>query len=201
MFSQLESAEINEAFLTWKDKQPNYVSRNELLNINSNIIAVLKYPGGQIVPHFTANLVVNTGEEYYVQLIGQVTPTNTFDTMFLGNPVGNDTILATDNFSNLGTGTLGGGTTQKAIDATYPKNNDDDTANPGRGEFVHTWRTSYLTTDFNTDGQNNIRTGVIVISTATGTDPILNHWNFTSNFAKLVTASLVVWVNHSLVGV
>lgn len=191
---------MDEAFLSWKDHSPHYINRNEELNINNNVIAMLKFEDGHTEKYYSHNLVVNFGEEYYIQLIGQVGPTNTFDTMFLGNPVGNDTPLAGDNFSNLGQGTLGSGTTKKAIDATYPKNNDDDTTNPGRGEFVHTWRTSYLTTDFDTDGQNNIRTGVIVISSATGTDPILNHWNFVSNFAKSSASGLVVWVNHNLQG-
>lgn len=190
--------ELNEAFQSWKDHSPHYLKRNEEINIDSNIIAVLKFPDGHIEPHFTHNLVVDTGEEYYIELIGQVTPTNDFDTMTLGNPVGNDIIATDDDFSDLGSPIAG---SIKVIDATYPKNDDDDTANPGRGQFVHTWRTSYLTTDFDTDAANDVRSGVIVISTATGTDPILNHWNFTSPFAKPSTAALVVWVNHSLVGV
>ena len=197
--------ELEEAFKSWQDNHPHYASRNEEININSNVIAVLKYPDGQIIPHFTYNLVVDTGEEYYIQLIGQVAPTNAFNTMVLDNPSVNDTIAATDNFSDLdtqGDGTLGENSgAEKAIDATYPKNNDDDTANPGRGEFVHTWRTSYLTTDFNTDAANDVRVGMITPTNPTTTDPILNHWNFTSPFAKPATAALVVWVNHSLVGV
>ena len=148
--------------------------------------------------------MVTTGEQYYIQLIGQVSPTNTFDTMVLDNPSVNDTIAAGDDFSDFdtqGDGTLGENSgAEKAIDATYPKNDDDDTSNPGRNEFVHTWRTSYLTTDFNTDAQANVRSGMITATNPTATDPILNHWNFVSNFAKPTTAALVVWVNHNLSG-
>jgi len=190
--------ELKEAFLSWKDNSPHYQSRNEVININSNIIAVLKYPDGHIEPHFSHNLVVTTGEEYYIELIGQITPTNAFDTMTLGNPAGNDTLAADDDFGDLGSPITG---SKKVIDGGYPQNNDPDVANPGSGEFVHTWRKSYLTTDFNTDSAPDLRSGVIVIPSATGTDPILNHWNFISPFAKPSTAALVVWVNHNLQGV
>ena len=205
MFSELENSIINEAFLTWKDHSPKYLSRNEQVNINSNIIAVLKHEDGHIEPHFTKNLVVDTGEAYYMELIAQDTPTDTFNTMVLDNPSVNDTISALDNFSDLdtqGDGTLGENSgAEKVIDGTYPKRDDDDVANPGRGQFVFTWRTSYLTTDFNTDALADVRVGMITPTDPTGTDPILNHWNFTSPFAKPSTAALVVWVNHTLVGV
>ncbi len=200
--------ELNEAFQSWKDHSPHYVKRNEEINIDSNVIAILKFPDGHIEPHFTHNIVVTTGDQYYAELVengknATGPPTNDFDTMTLGNPVGNDTIAKSDNFSNLGSPIAG---SIKLIDVLgapfdYPRLDDQDTANPGAGAFIFTWRTSYLTTDFDTDAANDVRSGVIVISTATGTDPILNHWNFTSPFAKPSTAALVVWVNHTLVGV
>ena len=198
MFSDNDS--LKEAFLSWKDSHPKYSSRNELVNIDSNIIAALKFPDGHIEPYFTTNLVVTTGAQYYAQLVGQVTPTNNFLRMVLTNGT-ISAIAAADNFSNLPTRDFNSGTGEKDIDGTYPKNNDDDVANPGRGEFVHTWRTSYLAADFDTDsGKANVTGGVITPATPTGTDPILNRWDFGTAFAKPATAALVVWVNHSFVG-
>jgi len=204
MFSEYDNIEINEAFLKSKDHAPNYKKRNESLIVENNVIAVLKHPDGHIEPHITFNLVVDTGESYYMELIAQDTPANTFNTMVLDNPSVNDTIAATDNFSDLDTqadGTLGENSgAEKAIDGTYPKRNDDDTSNPGAGAFVFTWRTSYLTTDFDTDAVADVRVGMITPTNPTTTIPILNHWNFVSPFAKPSTAALVVWVNHTLVG-
>jgi len=198
MFSELDTIQINEAFLKAKDQVPNYTKRHEKVNINGNVIAVLKYPDGHIEPHITFNLVVTTGANYYAQLVGQITPTNAFDTLVLTNGTA-VTPVAGDNFSALPTIDVNGSTT-KAVDGTYPRLNDPDAANTGRGEFIFTWRTSYLTTDFNTDTKANITMGMITLPTPSASDPILNFFAFGTPFAKPSTAALVVWVNHTFVG-
>lgn len=43
----------------------------------------------------------------------------------------------------------------------------------------------------------DIRSGIITLQNASGTDPIVNHWNFEVPFQKLATSTFILWVNHS----
>jgi len=161
----------------------------------SNVVALLKHADGSFDIHKTLNRVVTAGLQYYAQRIGGETPTNTFNTCVLGNPATNDTIALTDTYANLGSPITA---SKKAITSNYPQLNNQDTDNTGRGEFVFTWKFEWGSADFNTEGANNVRSGVITLTTATGTNPILNHWNFGTPFQKLSTSALILWVNHSL---
>lgn len=163
-----------------------------------NIVGLLKHIDGSRDVILGCNLVVTTGTNYYAQLINQDTPTNTFIDAYLGNPVGDDSIAAADDFSDWVQGTLLV-STEKAASSTGLNNLDTD--NTGKGEFIYTWKFEWGASDFNTEGGNDVRTGIISITGAMGTDPILNHWNFSVPFEKLSTSSLTLWVNHNLVGV
>lgn len=196
MFSEQNILEIDEAFLKAKDHAPNYTKRNVSIVKDNNVLAVLKFPDGHVEPHITFNLVVTTGDQYYAQLVGQVTPTNDFDTMAVTN--GATAIpAADDDFSDLSTADVNGDPI-KVLDGV-PTLNNNDAANTGKGVFVFTWKVTYLTTDFNTDTKANVTDGMITPATPSGTDPVLNHWQFTP-FAKPSTAALIVWVNHTFVG-
>jgi len=197
MFSELDTIEIKEAYLKVNDHAPNYTKRHEELNINNNVIAVLKHLDGHVETHVTHNLVVTTGANYYAQLVGQVAPTNTFNAMVLTNGTVVVPVVG-DDFTSLPVRDFNIGNSEKAIDATYPTLADTDPSNPNSGTFVFTWRTSYLTTDFNTDGKAAITMGMITPTPPV--TPILNFWVFGTAFQKPATAALVVWVNHSFVG-
>jgi len=157
-----------------------------------NVIALLKHDDGSFDIHKAQNRVVTTGLQWYANKIGGSTQTNTFDTCVLGNPSSNDTIALGDNYSNLGSPITA---SKKTLSTGYPQQNNQDGDNTGKGQYVYTWKFEWGGADFNANG---IRTGVITVSTATGTNPILNHWNFGTPFQKLSTSALILWVNHSL---
>lgn len=201
MFVSENLGQINEEFLTWKDRAPKHLSRYEEYNSSNNVIAHLLYPDGRIEQFVGANLVVDTGEFYYMQQIMEDTPTDDFTVdgrMILNNPGSADSLVATDTFAQVLSPITA---SNKVIDGTYPKINDDDADNPGRAANVGTWRTTWTGADFDTESANDI-TGGAIIDTASpvGGSPLLNHWNFGTAFEKLSVASLVVWINHTLVG-
>lgn len=191
-----------ELFESWKDHQPHYLKRNVEYDPRNNVIALLTLKDGFQKPIFGRNLVTDTGELYYTKRIAQeATLSPDFSTdgrMILNNPASADTPAADDEYQDVNNPITD---SNKVIDGTYPKRNDDDVDNPGAASNVFTWRTTYAGADFDTEGGNNI-TGGAILETATpiGTSPILNHWNFGTPFGKLSTSSLVVWVNHTLVG-
>ncbi len=85
----------------------------------------------------------------------------------------------------------------KAMDATYPKINDDDTDNPGRAADIITYRVSYTTGEAN----NATIEDVIITNPSPGaSEPILMQAEFTT-FAKTSSDTLKVWVNHQPLGV
>lgn len=161
----------------------------------SNVVALLRHDDGSFDIFKTHNRVVTTGLQYYAQKIGGVNPTNAFNTCVLGNPSSNDTIALGDNYSDLGSPITA---SKKTITSNYPQLNNQDSDNTGRGQYVYTWKFEWGSSDFNTEGANNVRSGVITLATATGSNPILNHWNFATAFPKLSTSALILWVNHSL---
>lgn len=85
-----------------------------------------------------------------------------------------------------------------AVDATYPKRNDGDSNNTGAGTDIITWRFSYSAASF---ANAAITHGIITLTTATGTDPLLTGFAFAASFAKTTSDPLTVWVNHEFLGV
>lgn len=165
------------------------------------VVALLKHDDNTFEIIKDDNLVVTTGVDYYAELIengknATGSPTNDFTTAILGNPGSNDTIAAADDFSDFGAGAVTG--TEKV--ATSSAINNSDTDNTGKGAFVFTWKFEWAGSDFDTESANNVRTGIITVASASGTDPLLNHWNFSTPFEKLSTSALTLWVNHTLVG-
>lgn len=196
--SNLYNIEHYEKFLSWKDKQPNYLTKGIEYNPQNNVVALQTFEDGFQEVYFAKNLAVITGTQYYVELINQDTVTNAFGFMQVGNPATEDTISSDDDYSDFITPVVA---SLKAIDGTYPQRDDPDVNNPGLGEFIFTWRTTWTAGDFDTESANTIKNGVITPPAPSGTDPLLTHWEFTSPFTKLSTSSLVVWVNHSFAGV
>lgn len=195
--------EINEQFLSWKDRLPKFISRNVEYDPKNNVIALLTESDGYKKAIFGKNIVCTTGSLYYTKEIGNestISPDFTTDgRMVLQNPASADTPAVGDAYSDVTTPISA---SIKVIDSTYPKRNDGDSNNPGAGANVFTWRTTWTGANFDTESANDI-TGGAIIDTATpvGGSPLLNHWNFTTPFEKLSVASLVVWVNHTLLGV
>jgi len=175
----------------------------ENLKVIQNVIALETKSDGTKIYHYGKNLLVDTGELYYTKEIAQeTTPVPDFSTngrMILQNPASADTPAAGDTFNEVNSPiTL----SNKVIDGTYPTRDDQDADNPGAGTNVFTWRTSWTGADFDTESANDITGGAIIdTGSPVGGSPLLNHWNFAIAFGKLSTSTLVVWINHTLVGV
>ena len=272
--------QLEEQFNSWKDHLPNTWNRYNEVNPNDNVIAkVMREEDGKPLADyfFGANLVVETGEHYYVQKMTDSTITNNFanGTMVLNNPTSADTIASDDDFSDVNSPLAGSysslasvtivtggsgyvqdesvtitGNTSSAANAVATANvtagaltsvtitdggsgyqsgetvtitstggsgandatitlplltaielDNQDAENAGRGQYIITWKQSYLASSFEAT-TNAVTGGAIVADNApSGTDPLLNHWNFNNTFTKQLTEPLDVWVNHDLAGV
>lgn len=175
----------------------------ENLKVIQNVVALETKIDGTKIYHYGKNLLVDTGELYYTKELaneGGITPDfGTDGRMVLNNPVSPDSPAAGDTFNEVNNPiTL----SNKVIDATYPTRDDQDADNPGAGANVFTWRTTWTGGDFDTEGGDDITGGTIVdTGSPVGGSPLLNHWNFAIAFGKLSTSTLIVWINHTLVGV
>ena len=166
--------------------------------IDTKIVAVLEKADGSTEVHETKNVVTNAGDVFYAQRATGATPTDFWTSgAFDGRMFLSQTATAaskTQNYSTIsGTIQNTGGT---AMVAGYPKANDTDTDNTGRGTNVVTYCCSF--------GTGSTYTSVADVSIAktgaTGIDPLLMRALFTSTFTKATTDTLKVFVNHTMLG-
>jgi hypothetical protein len=157
-----------------------------------NVRGCLYLPTGEKRMLAAHNLVSTAGELHYAQLIAQATPTNAFGVTELASAVpatpaaGDDradyTIIATS---------------EKAHTATYPKINDSDADNSGKGADVYTFKNEWTAGDGN---WADIDGGIITNASPGASEAILTGFTI-SNFAKDSSTALTLWVNHAPTGV
>ena len=149
--------------------------------------------------HYGKNIVTNDGDLYYAQ---QAVETGSPTSDFGGSNgrmelrTGSATPAKADVFTQVTTPIP---TTIQEIDSTYPKVNDGDSDNTGSGTDIATWRTSWTTSDFNS---NAIIGGCFHVggaSPASGSK-LLTHFSITS-FNKTASDTLKIFVNHTFNGV
>lgn len=169
----------------------------ELLSRKVNIIAILKDKDGkELERHECHNIVTDEGDKYYAQRGAVETPTNAFSSMYLGD-VSSSAPAKGNDFSDLNEiGTPDD--TEKLVKATYPQTADGDSDNTGAGVDIVTWTFEYTAGDGN---WSNITDGMITIPSATGSNPILTHFEFSGAFNKDSSTTLKVIVNHQANGV
>lgn len=165
--------------------------------VDTKVVAVLERSNGEVEVHETKNIVTNDGDVFYAERSSGATPTNfwtsgAFDgRMFLSQATTPAT--KSDTFAALSVIQNSGG---QPMDSTYPKSNDSDTDNSGRGTKVVTYRCSFGTgTTF-----TSVADVAIAKTGATGTNPILMRALFASTFTKATTDTLKVFVNHTMTG-
>lgn len=139
------------------------------------------------------NIVTTAGNIYYAQKACGETPTNNFANLYLAT-AGPATPGVNDNYSSF---TVAAGST-KAKSSGYPKTNDTDADNTGRGTNVVTWKFEYTTSDgpFSTP----ITHSFIARSGATGSDPILNSYKWATSWVKDSDTSAKIFSNHTMLG-
>lgn len=197
-----------ERKLSYFDHLPKYIERGKYSNFDprNNIEAIVTSPEGPTNTfvktwYFGANVVTDLGDEYYAQQATNATPTNDFaganDRCELRTSA--DTPAKGDRLGEvLGVQT----STRKALTSTYPKVDNSDTDNSGRGLKVATYRYDWLTTDFNLTGLvgGAIHAACASPSYTAGTgSPLLTHFSITS-FDKTSSDTLKLYVNHSFLG-
>jgi len=176
----------NKLIRPWHDR---------LCGMSWNVVVVLEKGNGEkkIWKYEDINIVTNAGDRYYAQRATGETPTNNFNTMYLGNGT-QPTWTKTSNYGNLA-GTIAG--SAKTVSSGYPRTNDTDPDNTGGGVDVVTWKFSWAKADFSATGINQ---AVISIAGASSASPILTGFNMTP-FDKTSNDTLTIFVNHSFEGV
>jgi hypothetical protein len=178
--------ETNKLIRPWYDR---------LCGMSWNVVVVLEKGDGEkkIWKYKDINIVTNEGDKYYAQRAAGETPTNNFNTMYLGNGT-QPTWTKTSNYGTLA-GAISG--SAKTVASGYPKTNDTDPDNTGGGVDVVTWKFSWAKADFSATGINQ---AVISVASASSSSPILTGFNMTA-FDKTSNDTLTIFVNHSFEGV
>lgn len=143
----------------------------------------------------THNIITNAGDVYYAQLGAGESPTNAFDTLWLGTSAGSAAPGKASDSDDLGFIA----SSAKLVKATYPLTNDGDSDNTGAGLNIVTWTFEYSAGDFN---NADIGDGQIGVGAHGAAEPVLTHFEFTGGaFEKTASDTLKVIVNHEFLGV
>jgi len=168
------------------------------INPDLNICIVKENSSGEKTWFYGKNIVTNDGDLYYAQQAVETgSPTSDFGGASgrMELRTGSATPAKAHVYSDVTTPVTA---SRKVIDSTYPLVNDSDSDNTGSGTDIVTWRTSWTTSDFNS---NAILGGCIHVgaaSPASGTK-LLTHFSLTS-FNKTASDTLKIFVNHTFNG-
>lgn len=182
---------------------PKLIKPQPNIAIKGLVVAVLTDPQGKVLSRKEVhNIVTNDGDLFYAQLadafFNASEPTNftdgggNFDAiMELYDNTGNAP-AKTSNRSDAGV-QIGSG---KAMDAGYPKINDDDADNTGAGTDIITYRVSFTTGEVNGSIDE-----VILTNPAPGaSEPVITFADGL-NTTKTSSNGLKVFINHEMLGV
>ena len=169
---------------------------NDLVEVGGRVIAILtNQDTGLVRVYETHNIITDAGDTYYAQRGAAETPTNAFDSLWLGTSASSAPAKANDS-DDLTYIT----STAKTVKSTYPKTNDTgDSDNTGDGVDVVTWTFEYATTDFI---HSAITDGMIGVGAYGASEPALTHFEFSGgSFEKTSSDTLKVIINHTFTGV
>ena len=168
---------------------------NEKVQIIGKITAVLTNvkTGNKVIIH-GVNIVTNSGDTYYAQMVCAEAPDDDFDGASSGIRLGSDNTTPVKTDTDVTTFLAG---TAHALGATYEKTDDQDALNTGAGVDIVTWCYGYLTSEGNANG---IIEGAIVDNRTTPT-AALTHFLFAAAFNKTSDDTLKIFVNHTFNGV
>lgn len=165
------------------------------LRINGRVVAVLDGPRGRRVFE-TSNLVTTAGDVFYAQRGAGLETTDTFDSLVLCT--GTATPAKADTFAAVSATDIA--TSLKRFDAGYPKNDDQDVANTGKGAAVITYRVTYSASEANSAGIERLAITNYQNGTPGAAEPLLCHAAFGASFTKAGTDTLTVYWNHTVLG-
>jgi hypothetical protein len=158
----------------------------------ANAVAVLRRPDLTLV-YIAKNIVTTAGDVHLAQRAAGETPTNAFTpgSLYLFSASvspGKNTTFSNTNY-------IAG--TEKTNETGYPKTNDTDTDNTGRGTDVITRKYFYTGASFSAA---TIIGAMITKPAAANGDPVYAAWDFTS-FAKTSSDTLTIYHNTDVTGV
>ena len=156
-----------------------------------NILVIIKRKNGEVRTIKGHNLVTNDGDEYYARMIiGDSSNITTPFYLRLGTGTDNPTKDDTDVETYIDK-------SAKQVDSDFPKRNYTDEGNSDGGVNVITYRITY---DIGEVVANDISEGALVDNGDSPTKA-LNHFLFDNSFNLTSDDQLIVFVNHSFVGV
>ena len=157
-----------------------------------NVVGNLILPTGERQLVLGHNLVTTAGELHYAELINQESPTNAFGVMEIATAT--PTQAASDDRSDY---TIQAGS-EKAFSSGFPKRNDTDSGNTGKGTDVFTYKAEYVPAD---GAWTGLIGAIITNATPGASEPILTGFDFSGTLAKDASTALTIWVNHAPTGV
>ncbi len=166
--------------------------RDGCLGMRGKIVVVLDNPEKGKRVFETENIITTAGDIFYAQMGAGETPTHAFANLELGSTA----VPSTGKASNYGSITPIGDTEKAPADG-YPKANDQDEDNTGKGANVITYKYAYAKADFSAA---SITEGIIKVAAGDGTDPVLCHFAFAAGFEKTSSDTLTIFVNHEAEG-
>jgi len=191
-----------ERLLSWADHHPKYIDRYTQWNdpIKNNVVVMMEKPEGNYRVRdwqLNSNIVTNDGDVYYAIRGAAGTPAANegASRMELANPGTPVTPAKGHTYTNMTTPIT---TSRQTFDTGYPKANDDDVNNPGRGTKVISYRRTW-------DGPSFAANGIVNGSihdhaSPVGTTKLVALFVISPAKNKTNTDSMTVWVNHSMLG-
>ena len=193
--------QAKEQFLSWKDKQPHFLKRNEEYNPKNNIVAVLgQKEGKSLIPKwiFGKNIVTDDGDIYYaLKGAGETPATNeNFIQGRMELRTGTATPAKGDTYTSVTTPVTA---SRETISATYPKTNDTgDADNTGDAidavSYQHDWTAAAFSATAIIGGAIHDNASPV------GGTKLLTHFSITS-FNKTTSDTLKIFTNHTVAGV
>ena len=156
-----------------------------------NVLAIIKKSNGTEKIVKGHNIITSNGDEYYARMIiGDASNISTPFSLRLGTGTATPTKTDSDVTTYIDD-------SNKVVDDGFPKRNYTDDSNSDGGVNVLTYKITY---DIGDVVANDISEGALVDD---GTNPTkaLNHFLFDTTFDLSSSDQLIMYINHSFVGV
>lgn len=160
-------------------------------NLHYNVISIIKSEAtGLSRVHRAHNIITTAGDVFFAQKEAAESPTNAFANLVLYSA----SITPGKSSTHVSASLIA--STEVAPSATYPKSNDSDTDNTGKGTTVVTRKYFYSAASFN---HAAILGGAICIASPSNGGPLFAAWDYTS-FPKAATDTLTCYHNSTCLG-
>ena len=165
--------------------------KDENVAIRTTIVNILTFKDGSKKTWENHNLITNDGDLHMAEKLAGETPSVAFVNCVLGT--GSTAANKTDDYDDM-TPISG---SNKAPSSGYPRTNDTDTDNTGRGVDICTFKYVWATGDFNNAA---VREGCITIASPEAGSKVFDRWVEGSAYEKSASATLTQYVNIEITG-